>query len=236
MNATRPLIGIMARAFAVPGRSDSVAGVFASYVECVYAAGGHPLAVPPASAGAVAMLNGLLLAGGEDIASSALWSAGGPAGPVDHDRDVVEQAACLLAREQNIPTFGICRGAQVMSCVLGGEIARFAEEAAAAHTDVDKGHGREHGVDVVPETTLSQLVGGAVNMRVVSRHNCFISTLGRGLRPAAVAEDGTVEAFDSTSWTCLGVQWHPEWHGPSVPRDLRPFAWLVQQAQERMRK
>jgi len=234
MSNARPQIGILARTFSWEERSDCAFGVFASYIECVYAAGGDPIVLPPVSAGAVSKLDGLLLVGGEDPADPSWWSVGQANCPIDEARDAAEKSACIQAKEMNIPTFGICRGAQIINCIAGGQIARFSDGIAHKHSDPNEGTDVEHDVDILQDSALSQLVGGFQKLRVISRHHSFLSTLGKGLRPAAVASDGSIEAFDSTSWTCLGVQWHPEWQSPSVPRDIRPFEWLVQHARERI--
>jgi putative glutamine amidotransferase len=219
MSCTKPLIGISARAISFPGRNDPVLGAFTSYIESVRAAGGVAIVVPFESLEVISLVDGLLLTGGEDPAELAWWSSGEACGRVDRMRDATEQAICMTARNDNIPTLGICRGAQVINCSLGGRIARFEEASGGLHKDMRNGGISEHRV---------RIFSGTVN--VVSRHNCFISELAPHLRTAAVADDGTIEAFDAPDWDCLGLQWHPEWPGKSVKRDPQPFEWLVRKA------
>lgn len=229
-----PTIGIVVRAIVIPGRRDPIQGVFSSYIDCIHASGGLPLLVPFVSDAAINQLDGLVLSGGEDLAQSSYWSAGGPRAPLDAERDMIERSIILSAREKKVPVLGICRGAQVVNCSLGGTVARFADCDLSKHTS-SAGCVCTHIVKVVSGAEFVTLFGGEETSSVVSRHSCFISKLGRGLRVAAVADDGTVEAFDSTEWACLGIQWHPEWRGPSAQRDLRPFEWLISQASGRMK-
>ncbi len=57
---------------------------------------------------------------------------------------------------------------------------------------------------------------------VPTYHHQAVDRLGRGLRPSAYAEDGTVEAVEAAGdgWV-LGVQWHPE-----MGEDLRVMEGL----------
>jgi putative glutamine amidotransferase len=48
-------------------------------------------------------------------------------------------------------------------------------------------------------------------LEVNSTHHQAIKTLGKKLRASAVADDGIIEAVESTGHTyVIGVQWHPE--------------------------
>jgi len=61
---------------------------------------------------------------------------------------------------------------------------------------------------------------------VKSHHHQGFGTLGSGLREAARAEDGTVEALEDPSHRfALGVLWHPE-----AGEDMRLFEALVEEA------
>jgi putative glutamine amidotransferase len=56
---------------------------------------------------------------------------------------------------------------------------------------------------------------------VNSRHHQAVTRegLGRGLRVAAVSEDGLIEGVESESHTwVVGVQWHPERDVEQTPR------------------
>lgn len=207
--------------------------MFAPYIRCIQASGGEALLIPPGSVGAIDRVDGLLLVGGEDLAAKKWWSEGEPHPPLDAKRDAAELSLCERARYLKLPVLGICRGAQLMNCVLGGSVASLDAEQIAGHFVSDPANSCEHAVRIAPETELSVALSGEGGHRVVSRHTCCIAKLGKGLQASAWAEDGTIEAIESMEWPFLGLQWHPEWHGRSACQDLRPFQWLVESAQRR---
>src|SRR6266540_1995384 len=80
------------------------------------------------------------------------------------------------------------------------------------------------GSDLEPETRLAALLGD--HAPVKSHHHQGFGRLGSGLREAARAEDGTVEALEDPSRRfALGVLWHPE-----AGEDMRLFEALVGEA------
>jgi putative glutamine amidotransferase len=101
------------------------------------------------------------------------------------------------------------------------------------HLPDDVGHdGHKHtpGVfadhDVVLEqgTRLGELLGG--HAQVKSHHHQGFGRLGPGLRVAAHADDGAVEAVEDPSRRfALGVLWHPE-----AGEDMKLFEALVEEA------
>jgi putative glutamine amidotransferase len=67
-----------------------------------------------------------------------------------------------------------------------------------------------HDVAIHSGTRLARMLGGRA--RVVSGHHQAAARLGTGLRAAATAADGVVEAIEATDpavWL-VAVQWHPE--------------------------
>jgi putative glutamine amidotransferase len=82
----------------------------------------------------------------------------------------------------------------------------------------------EHDVEVVDGTKLASIVGGHTDVK--SHHHQGYGKLGTGLREAARATDGTVEALEEpTRRFTLGVLWHPE-----EGEDLALFEALVAEA------
>ncbi len=78
-----------------------------------------------------------------------------------------------------------------------------------------------------PGTEAAALYGARVAVNSVHRQG--IGTLGAGLRAAAHAPDGLVEAVEHEDEPLLAVQWHPEYHPAPDPA----FRWLVAAATER---
>ena len=75
-------------------------------------------------------------------------------------------------------------------------------------------------------TQLASLLGE--HAPVKSHHHQGFGRLGDGLRVAAHAEDGTVEAVEDPSRRfALGVLWHPE-----AGEDLKLFEELVRAARD----
>ena len=75
-----------------------------------------------------------------------------------------------------------------------------------------------------PETRLASLLGDRTPVK--SHHHQGFGRLGSGLREAARAEDGTLEAVEDPSKRfALGVLWHPE-----AGEDMKLFEALVAEA------
>ena len=71
------------------------------------------------------------------------------------------------------------------------------------------GHdGIPHPVTPVACTRVSCLAGGF--FKANSYHHQAVGRLAPGLRAAAYADDGQIEALEHESLPILGVQWHPE--------------------------
>ncbi|MDX6424596.1 MAG: putative glutamine amidotransferase, partial [Gaiellaceae bacterium] len=84
----------------------------------------------------------------------------------------------------------------------------------------------EHDVAVVQGTTLATILGDRADVK--SHHHQGYGELGSGLREAARAADGTVEALeDPTRRFTVGVLWHPE-----EGEDPALFEALVREAAE----
>jgi gamma-glutamyl-gamma-aminobutyrate hydrolase PuuD len=124
-----------------------------------------------------------------------------------------------------MPVLAICRGSQVLNVARGGDLVQHLPEVVGheehKHTP---GVFADHGVEILPGTRLQEVVGE--HAPVKSHHHQGYGRLGEGLREAARADDGTVEAIEDPSRRfALGVLWHPEEDGDSAL-----FAALVAEA------
>lgn len=226
-----PVIGVLSRALRVDGRSRPFLGAFDSYLEAVTSCGAEPVILPMSrKTGALALCDGVVLTGGEDLATPELWVNSAPGGATDPRRDAFETAIVLRSREAGLPVLAMCRGAQLVNCLLGGTLTRM-----PPHDGCDHGSSREafHRIQVQSGSELCAAFGGATEISVLSRHSALIAELGRGLRPVAWAPDGSVEAFEGMRWPCIGVLWHPEWAGRESVPDLALFRWLTEMARRR---
>lgn len=235
MSEDKPVIGIVSY-----GRNE--AGQFylpAAYVDAVRLAGGRPVILPPGeqeSDALLALVDGLILSGGGDMDPGLYGGTNHPAiYMVDAERDCSELALVRLAVEEQYPTLAICRGIQVLNVALGGDLVEhipdvYGEEVI--HRLLPPGPA-DHTVQVASDTHLAQILG-QTELSVRSWHHQALKRLGRGLRPAAWAPDGVIEAVESENQAWLvGVQWHPELTVSTDRPQQQLFAALVNAAHRR---
>jgi putative glutamine amidotransferase len=83
-------------------------------------------------------------------------------------------------------------------------------DGSILHRQVAPGRFTCHAVRIDPASLLGEIIGRG-RLAVNSFHHQAVDRLGRGLRPAAWAPDGTIEAIEATGrQLVLGVQWHAE--------------------------
>src|SRR3954471_9401784 len=88
------------------------------YVDCVVAAGGIPVVLPPVSDAyerLVSTVDGLVLTGGADVEPARYGHEPHPATYVRPERDAFEFGLFEAALKARVPVLGVCRGLQVMS-------------------------------------------------------------------------------------------------------------------------
>lgn len=185
-----------------------------TYVRAVEAAGGRAILVPPSGDGVDEILetvDGLIFSGGADLDPQIYGADRHPETTGTRpDRDVAETRLLAAALERSLPVLAICRGMQLLNVVRGGDLIQHLPEVTAddAHRG-ELGEFSRHGITIEPDTKLCSLLGD--RSLVASHHHQAPRRLGRDLRVAARAEDGTVEAIeDPGSDFVLGVLWHPE--------------------------
>lgn len=242
----RPLVVIPARfsagATALRYRAEVAASAL---VEAVYAAGGEPLVIHPDAPEAVLsdalvqqvrerlwMADAVLLPGGGDLA--ARWSGQQPHDSlydVDEVQDAFDLAVATVALEDGLPLLAVCRGNQVVNVALGGDLV----QDMGAATGRDHRH-LVHDIVLDADSPLRQVAPNGT-ATISCFHHQALGALGRGLVPAAHAEDGTVEAvtLDGHHGWYLGVQWHPEDSAATDPVQARVFRALVDAASDAAR-
>jgi putative glutamine amidotransferase len=222
MSGMRPLIGVFtserhAGKLATLRRCDEAAPanelrLGLPYLRAIEAAGGLPVVLAPddpALAGELLdRLDGLCLAGGPDLDPLGYGAAERheKLGETNRIVDAAELALAVAAEERGLPLLGICRGAQAMNVARGGTLHQHLD----GHRQTNAATEPAHTVDVVPGTFLAALTG-ARSVDVNSFHHQAVDRLGAGLRVAATAADGTIEAIEDPARPFfLGVQWHAE--------------------------
>lgn len=229
--AAGPIIGIASRSINSEDNTGAAFAVLSSYVRAVIQSGGIPVLIPPHSIEALRILDGVLLTGGEDISDRKYWATGQPLEPLDHGRDIAEFELARETVNLGVPILGICRGAQILNCMFGGNIERISESHFGFHSGVKSGDGNCHIVEVDQSTNLGAFCEEDT-LFVRSRHAVKISRLGNNLRKAAWSTDGQIEAFEGLRKTLLGVMWHPEWPPDEVHPHPSVLTWLVQHARK----
>jgi putative glutamine amidotransferase len=235
----RPLIGIPP-CLDVRGRSGcDTQHLDAAYARAVDAAGGAPVLVPVQedAAGLAERIDGLLVPGGGDFAPPAPYPAAvrfalvAPS-QLDFDGRLLE-AALALRR----PLLGICYGMQLLALRRGGSLVYdIPSEAPAAAGHQLAGPDERHGLRLEPGSRLAALLGDAP-AAVNSRHHQAVREPGAGLRVAARAPDGVIEAIEADAGFCIGVQWHPEgMQGPHRERLFGAFVAACAEARGRERR
>jgi putative glutamine amidotransferase len=212
MDRKRPVIGISAYDVAVDfGQWKAFRSVLVpqGYVRAVVAAGGIPVLIPPTEAAPAILddLDGMVFTGGSDINPAVYGQEPHPESSGFHDhRDSAELELMRAALSRAMPVLGICRGMQLLNVARGGSLVQHLD--GETHKGPPGTYTR-HSVTVLPGTHLADVLG--TDAHTHSCHHQAPDRLGDGLRVAATAEDGTVEAIeDPAARHVVGVLWHPE--------------------------
>jgi putative glutamine amidotransferase len=209
------------------------------YLDSVRRAGGEPVQIsllsPPARLAQIAKsLDAFVLPGSPADIDPKLYGA--PARPrttkPDKKREQTDFALLKHALAAGKPVLATCYGIQSLNVYLGGSL----------YQDVpsEMRHPLTHSDDIGDKDAMhpARVTGGRLatlagrsDIRVNSSHHQSVRRPGRGLRVAAKAPDGVIEALEwtgSPAWV-LGVQWHPE-RMPKDPLAQKLFRRLVFEA------
>jgi len=228
----RPLIGVTTselrpsgmatlRRQGEPDHPEMALGM--TYLQAIERAGAVPVVLPPCVSdleSLIARLDGVCLSGGPDLDPEAYGARERHAelGPTEPSLDAFELALALAAVARGMPLLGICRGSQALNVACGGTL----HQHLPGHRQGAPGCTTTHEVEVLEHTRLAGVIG-AGSHAVNSFHHQAVDELGAGLRVAARAADGTIEAIEGPSGGfALGVQWHAE-----TLADARLFEALV---------
>lgn len=202
-----------------------------NYETAIRLAGGEPLSFYCPSPQIPA--DGLLLAGGGDIAPHLLGEEDKGSRDIDLERDYAELALVQEFVSKGKPILGICRGHQVVNVALGGTLIQdigpslgpfhhaqpYSAEPEVFHLICTKEHSR-----------MAELFGPRV--MVNSSHHQVIERPGQNLVLTAWSESGLVEATEHDALPIITVQFHPErMHAiesfPALGDGEKLFAWLM---------
>lgn len=215
-NISRPLIGLTGRIEKSPVPQASIRG---AYVDAVVDAGGLPVILPVVSGHGfdewVECLDALILTGGEDV--NPLMYGEPPhraLGGIDTARDEFELGLVRAWLASGKPLLGICRGIQLLQVALGGKLIQDINSEntrAFRHSQSAPRRDPAHEVEVVPGSTLAQLLETDGVVQVNSIHHQAVREPVKGFHVSARSKDDIIEGIEATDGRIvLGVQWHPE--------------------------
>ena len=151
--------------------------------------------------------DGLLLPGGCDVNPARYGKDRIPQETVDDDLDALQFDTLERFLKAGKPVLGICRGHQLLNVAFGGTLIQHLP-GAEKHQSLPSGEDNVHTVQISENTFLYQIFGPACGVN--SSHHQGVETPGKGLKIAALSEDGVVEAMAHESLPVWGVQFHPE--------------------------
>jgi putative glutamine amidotransferase len=204
--ARRPLIGVTK-----PNHGDRAA--FWAACLALGLSGARTIPITAARPIEARGVDGLLLGGGTDIHPALFDGTPKPGYAYDVSRDEMELAWVRRAYREDLPTLGICRGAQFLNVAAGGGLHMdvtdtFTQTRYPQHW-LEQAYFRKR-VAITPASRL-HAIADADAVWVNSIHKQAIGALGHGLIIAAREVNGAVQAIeDPTRRFWLGVQFHPE--------------------------
>lgn len=213
-----------------------------AYLPCVYSraiekAGGIPLLLPmvhdfAAIVQSLQLVDGVLFSGGVDVDPVHQGSEPEPGlGEITPERDHFEMALAKAALEDNKGILAICRGMQLLNVVAGGTVYQdiYSEiSGGLKHSQEAPRWYPTHKIKIEPGSFLAGMLR-AREIRVNSFHHQAVHQVADGFRVTAVAEDGIIEAIESTKHSfVMGIQCHPEAMWERDPYFLRVFETFVE--------
>ena len=197
------------------------------YVRWLERAGARVRVVDRARAGLdLTGADALVLSGSSDDIDPRLYrqQPSDRLGRTNLQRDLRDLAALRAALRSDLPVVGVCRGAQLLNVLHGGDLHQDLGEAgmdARAHRT------EAHAVHTGAGTLARRALGRSDS--VVSWHHQAVRRIGPGLHVSARAGDGLPEAVEVPGRRfALGLQWHPEMG--ERPGDERVAETLVEAA------
>ncbi|MFB7252019.1 gamma-glutamyl-gamma-aminobutyrate hydrolase family protein [Microbacterium sp. NPDC056234] len=175
----------------------------------------------------------IVLMGGEDVDPRLYGVRVDYPGSGHHEprTDSTHIAVVLEAMQQRKPVLGICRGMQVINVALGGTLVQHLPTVERHRGSTGGDPFVRTAVRLETDTDLDADVDAALRVRCT--HHQAVDVLGAGLRVAARAADGVVEAVVHDSAPITGVQWHPE-HPATATRQLAPLLRRLERQAERI--
>lgn len=215
-----PLIGISGSIT----KTEKEMSIQTCYTNALMKAGAVPVLLCPNMddemlSSALGALDGVLLAGGNDVAPDCYGhEPTNELGEVNPLRDHFEGRLVRLAAQMKMPVLGICRGIQSINAAMGGtlwqdvpsQFQRTDGKQKLAHSQTRADFYTSHRVRI-EEGTLLERVIGEKEIWVNSFHHQAVWEPAPKMKIGAYASDGLIESIEDPDLPFfLGVQWHPE--------------------------
>jgi putative glutamine amidotransferase len=173
-------------------------------------------------------LDALIVSGGNDIGPEHYGGDIEARVEADPERDLLEIRWIRAALGRGIPLLGICRGAQLINVVLGGNLHQDIRHMRR-HTYNRPGLLPTKQVLLKPDSTIARVCGKA-QLRVNSLHHQAVKDVAPELRIVGRDLDDFVQAIEGgAGGPVIGVQWHPEYLF-YLPSQFALFRWLLRRA------
>lgn len=221
----KPIIGITSAWSAETILCETPCGTSVKYYnyteegcsDAIYQAGGIPFLIPAVKESVASLeecaeevlkkVDALYFSGGAGGGSCKLRGEYKDLYAQQPVRSAWEDVLLKKAYEVDLPVFGTCRGHQMITVALGGELDKV---TYMSHRQTEPGHEGSHTVNIVKNSLLERIVGSEPWL-VNSFHTQKVEVPAPGFIVCAQMDDGSVEAVESTEKTFfLGTQFHPE--------------------------
>lgn len=157
-------------------------------------------------------VDGVLMLGGMDVDPKRYTSDADEIARAEASSPVADEFEISLIKtavDRGLPVLGICRGSQIINVAFGGSLITDLGKGTM-HTHPDGNEFTDHDVTIESGSRLEGVYpAGPISIR--SAHHQAVAQVAPGLKVAATAADGIVEAVEAADdrWL-VGVQWHPE--------------------------
>lgn len=174
-----------------------------------------PMGTPKDVKQYISQIDGLLLAGGQDVSPLLYGEEPIPAlTATNPKRDIFEIALIKEAVNQKKPVLAVCRGIQLANVAYGGslyqDLTQSYPELAVQHIQQTMYDNGAHTVTIDPESRLASVYGETYVVN--SYHHQAIKELAEPFKAVAWSKDNLIEGIEAKDPTVslVGVQWHPE--------------------------
>ena len=132
-------------------------------------------------------------------------------------RDAFERSVFADAQKRKLPVLGICRGLQLINCILGGSLQQDLAGKNSIHKAIvdenKKQFDKAHGLHITPGTLLADLTGTERAVTNSAHHQCVNAVAGE-LMVNCLSDDNVIEGLEWKEKTgksfLFCIQWHPE--------------------------